>query len=370
MLLNFIHVMLEAATQQHIQEQHLLSNPHLIDFFLLSQLKRFDLFDTAIIYRITTHSTPLRPSLPPQLQRPWEQSINRVPVNMAELGPFISTSDHHLAASQICSMLRGNYDYRAIRCTQPFCTDSDLLFEDHCITRPVKGTTTIEPLFPTAFYTQLLITSTIHLYRRIEDGPEEYVKHTERLLLRVNDDSHFSVWALLPPYIRIPEQGPDSHLRYLGKCDLKRSPINGHGGSAHQRVMLLLNRPRYQYRQIDDWFPWDVFQITLYIGPGIENAIAGKKPGFEIAWAELKATQYPFNIVEHTYAEARTERYEPMDKETKVKWMGNGNTNWDLIAPKPLSPPRTVFETDLRTDTTMDNSLDGQGDVEEVTVAT
>lgn len=264
---------------------------------------------------------------------------------MAELGPFISTSDGHLRVAQICSMLRGTYNYRAINCSQPFTTDNNLIFDEQCLSRPVSGTAIIESHFPTMEFTQLLLTTRMELFRRVcDDEQEEHVTQTERLLIRVDSRSQFSLWNYQSQDQQRDEQ--DGNLQHLGCCGWKTTPIYGQGKWAHQRFTLTLNRPTHKYGVLDPYFVWDVLQITLYIGPGIENSIAGKKTGFEIAWAEHKSTRLFFNQVQDEYVEARMERYEPADEETKAKWMGSSDLDWNQIAPKALPSPQSTVQPD------------------------
>lgn len=247
---------------------------------------------------------------------------------------FLSRSDPQTAASQLFGKLRGTYTYhcRTLHEDCPFITEPEqALYAASDLTRTIHGTTAFEIMFPAEEYTQLLMISHIQLYRNPPDLPgveqkekEEHAEHVERFVLRQNfETSAFSLWRYVPRDSR-------TELQEIGPLQMRAHSVDGEGQMSRQRVTLICERGYEQMVDEGDaeWFPWRVLQINLFLGPGVEHAIPGKKPGMEISWIGQRwmvpAVYGPDGEREWEFWACRVEELRPTDEVWEKKWIGDG----------------------------------------------
>ncbi|KAF2102147.1 hypothetical protein NA57DRAFT_73581 [Rhizodiscina lignyota] len=271
---------------------------------------------------------------------------------------FLCRSDRHMAALQLFNKLRGEYHYHCRELDEgcPFVTHPEQqIYAKSDLSRAVHGTTSIDTLFPTAEYTQLLVTHRMQLYRDYSgamEGHEEHVEHVERSVLRLSTDSEFSLWRFHPLGSRDQDD-----LVLVGDMRMKVHSLDGAGELARQRATLILERDA-DMRSVDDddWFPWQVLQVNLFMGPGVEIAIPGKKQGIEMSWIGKEGQGEWCNMWQ--FVALRVEELVPIDEGWEDRWVGEVSVHElrrQLEHPLPTMPTAPARERDRNVESNVEN---------------
>lgn len=248
---------------------------------------------------------------------------------------FITGVSRAEIAHHMLDKLVGTYTYACPIHFHPLELPIDstqcIRFEQEDLIRHPYGTTIVEKRYPSLdlrmspleVCAEISITTHIHLHPK----DREPFTITEILFVRLNTNGGRERFTLWRPRSQSAKTEPcvaaltNEDCKALGRLVLRGGAVEGKGANTRQKMSLELRRTDEDVISADDCSqPWDLFQICLYLGPGVETNIAGKKAGFEIR--RSRSYDVSFTNGEHDWRSGRVELFSPADDATRAKWCG------------------------------------------------